>query len=199
MTDAPAHCPFTVLIDTREQAPWSFRGLTTNADKGYRPLVIDCRSATLPTGDYSIAGFESRIAIERKSLSDAFSTFTHDRERWTRELERMRSYETCHVVIEGSFEELSAGPVKVGGAAVGKAVVRSIMAWSMRYQNVHWWPMASREMAETVAFRLLEKFWEEDQWINKELGKLSIESESQKTPRRSRGSSRQARSLLSQQ
>ena len=191
----PLHCPFQVIRDSREQAPWSFHGLSANADKGNRPLVIDCRTATLPTGDYSIAGFESRITIERKSLSDAFSTFTHDRERWTRELERMRAFETCHVVIEGSWEELSAGPVKAGGATVGKAVVRSIMAWSMRYPNVHWWPMASREMAEAVAFRLLEKFWEEEQWLIKELEKLSIAFESPGTSRRSRGTSKQARSL----
>lgn len=196
-TTEPLHCPFQVIIDTREQAPWSFRGLTANADKGNRPLVIDFRTATLPTGDYSIAGFESRITIERKSLSDAFGTFTHDRERWTRELERMASIESCHVVIEGSWDELAAGPIKAGGANVGKAVVRSIMAWSLRYPNVHWWPMGSRETAEAVAFRLLEKFWEEEQWLIKELEKLSIESVSRGPSRRSRGSSKQATSLLS--
>jgi len=193
MKDEPAHCPFSICCDNREQSPWSFRGLTANADRDYRPLLVDVRPATLATGDYSIAGFESQITIERKSLSDAFSTFTHDRERWERELERMRSIPSCHVVIEAGWEELSAGPVRDGGAKVGKAVMRSIFAWTIRYPHVHWWAMPSREFAEVTAFRLLEKFWEEDQWQLKELGKLSLEPASG-SPRKSR-QSRETRSL----
>ena len=182
-TPDPIHCPFVVLIDTSEQHPWTFRGLSANADKGSRPLVIDCKPSNMMTGDYTIEGFENRITIERKSLSDAFSTFTHDRERWLRELERMRSIESCHVVIEAGFDAIIEGPS--GNGLVGKSVIRSIMAWSVRYPNVHWWPMPSRDMAEATAFRILEKFWEEDQWQAKELAKLSIESESRRKPRRS--------------
>lgn len=184
----PIACPFTVLIDSREQHPWTFRGFTANADKDYRPLVIDCRTATLPTGDYSIAGFENYITIERKSLSDAFGTFTHDRERWERELERMRSIASCHVVIEGDWEAVSAGPVKLGGANIGKAVMRSIFAWSIRYPHVHWWAMPTRDMAEATAFRLLEKFWEDDLWQLKQLEKLGLQTNTSSLSRTSRSS-----------
>ena len=45
------------IIDTREQAPLDLSPLRT--EKG-----------TLTTGDYSIKGLESEIAIERKSLPD---------------------------------------------------------------------------------------------------------------------------------
>lgn len=187
-TSEPLPCPFTILIDTREQAPWSFRGLTANADKDYRPLVVDTRTATLPTGDYSIAGYENYITIERKSLSDAFSTFTHERERWERELDRMRKIPSCHVIIEGDFDEIAQGPIKNGGANVGKAVMRSIFAWTIRFPHVHFWPCPSRDFAESAAFRLLEKFWEEDQWQLKQLSKLSIESNTSGSRRKSRSS-----------
>lgn len=106
----PIICPFTIVVDSREQAPWSFLGLTANADKEYAPLAIDCNVQTLPTGDYSIKGFEDSIVIERKSLGDAFGTFTHDRPRWEREMDRMRKIPCCHVVIEGSLEDLRKGP-----------------------------------------------------------------------------------------
>jgi hypothetical protein len=204
----PIVCPFTVVVDTSEQAPWTlrgisadsedfitepanpwtFEGLTANADKKYAPLVVNCVNRSLDTGDYSIEGFEDYITIERKSLSDAFGTFTHDRERWERELDRMRKIPSCHVVIEGSWDDVTAGVMRLGGANIGKAVVRSIFAWSIRFPHVHWWPMGSREMAEATAFRLLEKFWEEDQWQLKELKKLSVDSSSSsRTTRTSKG------------
>lgn len=205
----PVMCPFTVVIDTSEQAPWSlrgisddaedfetepltpwtFEGMTANADKQYAPLVVNIVEKSLETGDVSILGFEKYFTIERKSLSDAFSTFTNDRDRWERELDRMRKMPHCHVVIEAGWDAVSAGPMKVGGANIGKAVMRSIFAWSVRYPHVHWWAMPSREMAEATAFRLLEKFWEEDQWQQRELRKLSADtSSSSHRSRTSKGS-----------
>lgn len=185
---APLPCPFTVVIDSREQHPWTFRGLSANADKDYRTLVVNVHTATLSTGDYSIEGFENYITIERKSLADAFGTFTHDRERWERELDRMRSIASCHVVIEGGWEAISAGPVKLGGANIGKAVMRSIFAWSIRYPHVHWWAMPTRDMAEATAFRLLEKFWEDDLWQLKQLEKLGLQTNTSSLSRTSRSS-----------
>lgn len=48
-----------ILIDTREQQPFSF----TRYEVATEP-------ATLPVGDYSLPGFEDWAAIERKSLED---------------------------------------------------------------------------------------------------------------------------------
>ena len=49
----------TVVVDTREQEPYSF-----DSDK-----VSAVRKA-LPAGDYSLVGLEERVAVERKSLTD---------------------------------------------------------------------------------------------------------------------------------
>ena len=45
--------PFTVLIDTREQAPWLFQGLEVD-QKPESQLIVQYQKATLKTGDYSL-------------------------------------------------------------------------------------------------------------------------------------------------
>ena len=47
------HDDFTIIIDTREQQPWTFEHYTTANRK-------------LDTGDYSVEGLENLLAIERK-------------------------------------------------------------------------------------------------------------------------------------
>ena len=161
--DTPVICPFSITIDTREQAPWSFTGIKTDSAKKYRPLVVNTETRTLPTGDYSIYGMEADICIERKSPSDAFSTFTVDRDRFERELERMAAMRWSAVIIECGWEQIFAGPQRLEKSAkhsevIGKTVYRSILAWSQRFPMVHWFPMPSRLHAERTAFRLLERW-----------------------------------------
>jgi DNA excision repair protein ERCC-4 len=68
------------LIDSREQAPFTFTG-----------YYVDSETATLPVGDYSLPGFEDRAAIERKSLNDLISCLmSSNRERFEKELAKGR-------------------------------------------------------------------------------------------------------------
>lgn len=71
----------TVVVDTREQEPYSF-----DSDK-----VSAVRKA-LPAGDYSLVGLEERVAVERKSLTDFVSTVIRGRKRFHRELEKLSAY-----------------------------------------------------------------------------------------------------------
>lgn len=167
--NAPAICPFTVVIDTREQAPFTFRGLRNDSDRKYRPLVVRSVVQGLPTGDYSIEGFEHRISVERKSLPDAFSTFTTDRERFERELVRLNFMDFGAVVIEAGWDALIDGPERIDRTeqhrrVIGKTVYRSILAWAQRFPRVHWFPMPTRQEAEHTTFRLLERWWEDEKW-----------------------------------
>ena len=50
-----------IIIDTREQTPWSF------------PDGVLIERGTLATGDYTLAGLENIVAVERKSLADFIS------------------------------------------------------------------------------------------------------------------------------
>ena len=55
---------FRIIVDTREQAEYTF----------------DCSvlRRKLDAGDYSVQGYEHRVAVERKSLADFVHTVIHD-------------------------------------------------------------------------------------------------------------------------
>jgi ERCC4-type nuclease len=77
-----------ILIDTREQAPFTFERFHAHTER-----------LTLPTGDYSLPGFTDRIEIERKELNDLIACLMNDnRERFERELARAQHYELFCVV-----------------------------------------------------------------------------------------------------
>lgn len=106
----PVVTDFEVAIDTREQAPWDFRGLKADADQGRRPLLVRVQMLGLPTGDYSLIGHHDRVAIERKSLQDLYGTIGQGRERFERELERLQSIADqpgghAAVIVEASWEQ----------------------------------------------------------------------------------------------
>jgi len=82
---------YIIVVDTREQLPlWK----------------KDVISKKLDVGDYSIEGYENKIAVERKSLSDLFGTLGGGHKRFKAELERAKSYDYFAIVIEGSFTNI---------------------------------------------------------------------------------------------
>jgi hypothetical protein len=158
-----------VKADTREQSPYTFEGIGWDkADGGGegRTLTIETVRGTLASGDYSLLGYESRVAIERKSLADWYGTLGKGRDRFERELERLRSYEFAAVVIEASLTEMATKPPP-HTELPGKVVYRTFVSWSVRYP-VKFIPCDGRRMAEITTFRLLERFLKED--IGKEKG-----------------------------
>lgn len=137
---------FSIVIDTREQKPYDFAGV--------------CRSTreTLPTGDYSIAGAQRRFCVERKSADDAYQSFTKDRERFVRELERMATYDYAAIVLE--FDYASKPPPHVVFVS-RESIVGSVVAWSVRY-GVHVWFASGRAGGRDVVVRLA-RAWQQRQ------------------------------------
>lgn len=165
--DKPVFCPFTVIIDTREQSPYQFR--TFKADAKHktpsgiiRPLFIPVEVATLKTADYSIKGFETEIAIERKSLTDLFGTLGSGRERFERELQRLSEFKVAHIVIEADWRTVIEFPPERTKLSP-KSVFRSINAWEQEFPTIHWQLMGIRAIAEHKTFRILERFWNQKQ------------------------------------
>jgi len=150
--------PFTVVIDTREQAPYPFAQPLTGPRKA--PLSVQTITKGLPTGDYSLVGFEGLVAIERKSLSDLYSTLGQGRARFTRELERLAAMEFAAVVIEAEWSAILGAP-PTRSELNPKTVLCSIVAWQQRYPNIHWWTVPGRAVGEAVTVRLLDRFWRE--------------------------------------
>ena len=109
----------TVIIDTREQAPFTFNTLTS--ERG-----------TLDTGDYSVRGLEHLVALERKSPEDLLGCIANGRDRFVRELQRLRAYRFRCLVVEVSYRELAAGRWR--SKVHPNSVLGSIAAWCARYE-----------------------------------------------------------------
>ena len=90
--------PVTLVIDTREQEPYSFDPA--------RAAVV--RHA-LPAGDYSVLGLEERVAVERKTLEDFVSTVIRSRKRFHRELRLLGGYQAACVVVEADLVDVLRG------------------------------------------------------------------------------------------
>lgn len=87
---------FALVVDTREQRP-----LFTSPPEG---LIIIKKA--LKHGDYSIQGFEDKVAVERKKMSDLMSYIGSERERTCAKLEAMRDLEWKALVVEESWDDL---------------------------------------------------------------------------------------------
>jgi DNA excision repair protein ERCC-4 len=102
------------IVDTREQYPLDLSPLQTIG-------------GTLATGDYSVQGLETIVAIERKSLQDLLACIGQERERFDREVMRLLAYPCRALVIEATWADLEAGDwrSKVSSAAA----LGSVLGW----------------------------------------------------------------------
>ena len=73
-----------IIIDTREQKPLAF-----NKSKAIEGVI----KKKLDVGDYSIEGYEDKIAIERKSPGDLFGSLFGGHKRFQKELEKGMDYD----------------------------------------------------------------------------------------------------------
>jgi len=136
---------FTIVIDTRERRKWSF------------PEHIPTITKTLLTGDYSILGLEDRITVERKSLTDLYGTVGRGRERFEKELERMRSFDYAEIVIEATWARIAFRPPKRTKLSP-KTVLGSLNSFKQRY-GVHVTAAGDRASAQWLCLDMLQKFY----------------------------------------
>ncbi len=156
-------CPFTVLVDSREQRPFTFSGLglRSNADEGNRLLVVPTMRTALRHGDYGLLGLP-RVAVERKSLDDLFASMTR-RKNWVARLSRMQDeLDYACIVVEAYWDSVFENPPRFSHFDP-LSVYRTVTAWDQRYYRVHWhfWP--NRVNAEKDTFRILERYWKDHQ------------------------------------
>lgn len=89
-----------ILIDTREQQNWNF------VPYGYTQSV-----QTLKTGDYTFAGYEDLICIERKkSVSELAINIGSDWVRFHKELVRMHDYKYKYIICEFPVSDINNFP-----------------------------------------------------------------------------------------
>jgi DNA excision repair protein ERCC-4 len=111
-----------IVIDGREQAPLRFERLRSIP-------------GTLYSGDYSIAGLESRFAVERKSIDDlANCCLAGQRDRFEHELLRLPGYRFRRLLVIGTREDIAAG--RYHSRIAPKAVLATLGAFEARYLPV---------------------------------------------------------------
>ena len=152
-------CPFIVVADTREQAPWTFCSIVIER----RLWIVRRRVATLQTGDYSIASCEDRLVVERKSAADLVSSVTAGNARFRREHERMQAVVAAGgfacVIVEGSLAAICDGLDQEAGRRVtSESILGAVASWPQRY-GVHWLFAGDRRRAELLAFKVMLKWW----------------------------------------
>lgn len=148
-------CEFTVIRDTREQAPWHFQDIPATKEQGGGINLIDIIDRAMLTGDYSIQGLEDQVSVERKSIPDLLNCIVGDRKRFRKQLDRLNAVESGHVVVEGDW--LAVFRETEARGKVPRMTLVSVISWAMRYvPSVHWWFMPGKRPAEIMAFRILE-------------------------------------------
>lgn len=146
MKKKPAPPRPCILIDTREQAPFSF-----GAD-------FDTERATLPTGDYSIREMTELVAIERKSAADLAHCCGHDHDRFMEQMARLESYRHRFLVLELT-------EAMIWGRCYGTSQIRpqSIMGSLLKVSTVHGTPVIfsanAREAASKVEW-IVRRLWQ---------------------------------------
>lgn len=150
----------TVVIDSNEGAPYQFTGIRSSG----KPLVIRTERRALwrdGLADYTLAGHELGIQIERKSVADLFATLGSRRDRFEAEIARLHErVEFSAVVVEGTEADVITWR---GNGPLPKSVLGTIDAWEQRYHRVRWWLCCGRAAAEAKTFRALRRFWIEQQ------------------------------------
>lgn len=109
---------FSIVVDSRERHPWQ------------PPPDVPYVVCALPSGDYSIGGYEDRVAVERKSLPDYVHSVFADWARFSAELRRLAAYDLAVVIVEATQEDVRRGkyrPSASSGIRTGRSG-----AWAAR-------------------------------------------------------------------
>ena len=141
---------FTIIIDTREQQPWTFNNHTVANRK-------------LDTGDYSIEGLENILCIERKKSASEFANNIVE-SRFKDVLMRMNQLKYSFILLEFDLEDLLVYPI---GSTVPKRMwdkikitpaflLKNILELQLNY-NVIVYFCGDSDNAEKMAEYILKK------------------------------------------
>ena len=137
----------TIIVDTREQTPLTFTRLAFVR-------------GTLQSGDYSFLGGEELFAIERKSVADLVACcIGENRERFERELHRLRGFRFKRLLVIGDEAEVLAGHYRSN--VKPKAVLNTLSAFEARYDI----PVVWSASPESAALLVESWAW----WVSREI------------------------------
>jgi ERCC4-type nuclease len=149
---------YTVIKDTREkQLGWTF-----SAGKNCLGMVVD----TLKTGDYTIAGYENIVIIERKANTGEFvKNVVQD--RFDRELKRLQKFRHPFIILEFTMEDVINFPL---GSGIPKDkwkdlrvsnwfLLKRIVELEMKYKTkIIFAGTRGKEVAASIFKRVVEQY-----------------------------------------
>lgn len=148
---------FEVVVDTREKQPWELAS----------GRVLGREFRKLETGDYTVAGFEDILCIDRKASVSELATNVNQK-RFKKELERMKEIPHAYLILEANLSEVLEYPhnsnlpphVKSKIRMNGSFLLRCLTRMEIKYGfNVIF--AGSRYYAERIALCLMEDVLEQ--------------------------------------
>lgn len=144
-----------IIVDTREQQPWSF---------DFNEIAV----AKLDTGDYSVAGLEEVLCIERKkSVSEIANNIVEKRYKdWTK---RMSQYKHKFLMLEFDLDDVYRYPripdvpkklwekIKVSPKFIIKCLIELQV-----YYNIQVVFCGDHENAERLALSIMKKVYQNE-------------------------------------
>lgn len=126
-----------VIVDTREQKNDHILQFLHRIEVPYIIEKMETADYTFTLPNYPELNLDGAILIEKKnSLDEIAGNFTRDRERFTREFERVRE-EHLHLVIEqASWKKLLTGTYR--SQMQPKAFMASLLTFNVRYGCPVW-------------------------------------------------------------
>jgi hypothetical protein len=148
---------YKVLRDNREQKGWEF------------PVTANCEGTTevkLPTGDYTIEGFEKILTIERKGTTGELARNIVEK-RFENELVRMEAFPHGFIVLEFTIEDILDFP-RNSGIPVKQwpnlkinpwFILKRIVDFDMTYKSkIILAGTKGREVAASIFKRVVERY-----------------------------------------
>jgi ERCC4-type nuclease len=143
---------FTIIVDTREQKPWSFENHTIANTK-------------LDTGDYSIQGLEDILCIERKrNVAEIANNITES--RFKDVIGRIKTYKFSFILLEFNIDDVLRYPI---GSTIPKKIwskIRISPQYIMKNlidlqveNNIHVIFCGSSSTAEQIALSIMNRVY----------------------------------------
>ena len=137
-----------IVVDSREQCPFPLT---------HERYEAKTKQGALTVGDYSLAGLEDKVAVERKSLPDLVACLGRERERFERELMRGAALDAFAVVVEADWLMLARGEYR--SQLKPHAACQSVLAFTARYR-VPFLFAGTRGAAEYMTWGFLRQYLE---------------------------------------
>ena len=128
---------FVLLIDSREQSPLFVsrrlkRGQEVTLDSGLQIKCVTCPTAI----DYTVQGYENKIGIERKQISDFLAYIGRERKKTDKKREILQSLFFAGLLIEANESDIIAEQV-YGGGKITHEHVRGFLVSCQVRNGIH--------------------------------------------------------------